>query len=405
MLENQLSINVIGTGYVGLPAAILLADVGHKVVGIDIDENVVRAINDGVLHIDEEELAGIMSRESVRKNLTATNKPIPADVYIVAVPTPLDERKKVADLSILVRAVRSIAEVMPVGSLVIIESTIPPLTCREVVENIFLEFDHILDQTYDLAHCPERILPGNVFHEIVNNDRIIGSRTQQGRQRAANMYSSFVKGELLLTDDITAELTKLTENAARDVGIAFANEISEVASRLGVDPSEVISLANRHPRISILKPGIGVGGHCIPIDPWFIKQIDPVNTSLIVTSRKINDERPQRMADRVRRAVSKLDRPKILLVGATYKPDTYDLRESPAISVFQLLRNDGYDVVQYDPIVPDLKFKPSLTEASRGFDAVFILVAHKCIINEIESNQGKSNILSSMRGDIFMSLP
>jgi len=212
-----------------------------------------------------------------------------------------------------------------------------------------------------------------------------------------------VEGELLPTDDITAELTKLCENAARDVGIAFANEMSEVALALGADADEVISLANRHPRINILQPGIGVGGHCIPIDPWFIKQVDPVNTRLIVEARIVNDERPKRMAAEIRKSVADIQNAKILLVGMTYKPDTYDLRESPANHIFELLRDDGYDVNRFDPIVPELSNAKNLETAAIGYDAVFVLVPHKVVVDEIEMS--KNSILKGMKGAILRTLP
>lgn len=394
---------VQGTGYVGLPAALLLADAGFEVVGVDIDENVVNAINEGVLTIDEDELRAVMDKPTVRANLRGASEPVPADVFIIAVPTPLDMRSKTADLSMLSDAVSAIVGVVEPGNLVIVESTIPPGTCRNLVTPI-LERDGLrVGADIELAHCPERILPGNVFEEIVSNDRIIGSTTERGRTWAKAVYAPFVTGELFGTDDVTAELAKLAENASRDVGIAFANELSEVALGLGADPAEVISLANRHPRVEIMTPGIGVGGHCIPIDPWFITEVDPTNSTLIFAARQINDGRPARVAAQIRRMVSDINDPRILLVGATYKPNTEDMRESPALEILSLLEHDGYDVQMYDPLLDEYNKDGSLAEAATGAHALCVLVPHTSVIDEIESS--REVILQAMADDLIVVLP
>jgi len=394
---------VQGTGYVGLPAALLLADAGFEVIGVDIDENVVNAINEGVLTIDEEELRAGMEKPTVRANLTGAHEPVSADVFIIAVPTPLDVRSKTADLSMLSAAVEAIVDVVEPGNLVIVESTIPPGTCRNLVTPILERNGLRVGTDIELAHCPERILPGNVFEEIVNNDRIIGSTTERGRNRAKAVYAPFVKGELFGTDDVTAELAKLAENASRDVGIAFANELSEVALGLGADPVEVISLANRHPRVEIMTPGIGVGGHCIPIDPWFITEVDPTNSTLIFAARQINAGRPALLAGQIRRMVSDITDPRILLVGATYKPNTEDKRESPALEILSLLEGDGYDVAMYDPLLDDYSKAASLADAAAGAHALCVLVPHTVILDEIESS--RDAIVQSMADDLIVVLP
>lgn len=396
------TIVVQGTGYVGLPLAILLADAGFDVIGVDIDENVVRAINDGVLLIDEAELREVMERESVRSNLRGRSQPVAADAFVIAVPTPLTQRSKTADLSMLISAVESIGEVLTTNNLVIIESTIPPGTCRDVVTPLLERTGLTVGVDIELAHCPERILPGDVFHELVHNARIVGSASSRGRAWAKAIYRTFVKGDLLETDDATAELTKLVENASRDVDIAFANELSQIAAGLGADADEVIALANRHPRVNILSPGIGVGGHCIPIDPWFIAEADPVNSTLIQTARQINDARPARMAAEIRRAVASLSDPRILLVGATYKPDTADIRESPALDILASLQFDGYDVTMWDPLVPLWSDADDLISAVAGFDAAFVLVAHEQIKVQLEN---RNSIVEAMRGDLLVELP
>ncbi|MFQ5410267.1 MAG: nucleotide sugar dehydrogenase, partial [Anaerolineales bacterium] len=366
--DRQKTIVVIGTGYVGLPAALLLAQAGHAVVGVDINANIVRAINDGVLHINEEALQAIMDEPAVRRNLKAQSTPCEADAYLIAVPTPLDERKKVADLSMVVDAVQSIVPFLRAGNLIILESTVPPLTCREVITPLLEKSGLTVGQDLHLAHCPERILPGDVFHEIVHNDRIIGAVDEKTRELAADLYATFVKGKLLKTDDVTAEFTKLMENTFRDVNVALANELAAVADSLGIDAHEAIGLANRHPRVRILNPGIGVGGHCIPIDPWFIKEVDPSNSRLIFTARLVNDEMPDRIAARIRRAVRDISNPHIVAIGAAYKANTEDTRESPALQIVDRLREDGYRVEHYDPLIAGMALPGSLAETCRNAD-------------------------------------
>ncbi|HOA25796.1 MAG TPA: nucleotide sugar dehydrogenase [Aggregatilineales bacterium] len=382
-MTDRQTIVVIGTGYVGLPAALMLAKAGHDVVGVDINENIVRAINEGVLLIKEEELQALLDDPAVKANLRAQSTPCEGDVFIIAVPTPVDPRKKVADMRYVDEAVESLLPYLRPGNLIIIESTVPPLTCRERITPVIEARTGLtVGEDVFLAHCPERILPGDIFHEIVYNDRIIGGINEKTRDLAANVYASFVKGNLYKTDDITAELVKLMENTYRDVNIALANEFAAVAETLGIDARQAIELANKHPRVDILSPGIGVGGHCIPIDPWFIKEVDPANSRLIFMSRLINDEMPSRVAARIRRAVREVPVPRIVALGAAYKPNVDDPRESPAIKIVELLREDGYDVAHYDPLIEGMEY-PSLVEAARGADLLAILVPHRVILEEL----------------------
>ncbi len=398
-MVKQQTIVVIGTGYVGLPAALLLARAGHHVVGVDINENIVRAINDGVMHIREDELQQLMDDPAVRANLHAQATPCEGDTFIIAVPTPVDHRKKVADMSAVDAAVESIIPFLRPGNLIIIESTVPPLTCRDRVgPAIEARTGLKVGETIYLAHCPERILPGDIFYEIVNNDRIIGGINEVTRNKAAEVYACFVKGQLYKTDDITAELVKLMENSYRDVNIALANEFNAVAETLGIDGREAIALANKHPRVNILMPGIGVGGHCIPIDPWFIKEVDPANSRLIFTSRLINDEMPHKIAAKIRREVAGISSPRIVLLGASYKPNTDDLRESPALEVARLLMEDGYQITHYDPLIEGMQY-PSLEEVSRGADMLAILVPHDKITAELEHS--RAGIVQAMRTAII----
>lgn len=380
------TIVVIGTGYVGLPAALLLAQAGHEVVGVDIDENIVRALNQGVLHIKEAELQRLMDDPDVRRNLRAQGTPCAADVFLIAVPTPLDPRKKVAEMKFVREATLSIVPHLRPGNLVILESTVPPLTCREFMTPILQRSGLKVGEDLFLAHCPERILPGDVFVEIVHNDRIIGAADQRSRELAKAVYQSFVKGQLFETDDVTAELCKLMENTYRDVNIALANEFALLAEDLGVNPLEAIALANKHPRVNILKPGIGVGGHCIPIDPWFIKEINPAHSRLIFTSRLVNDEMPEKTAVKIRRGVRHIPDPKIVAIGAAYKANTADTRESPAIEVVRLLRGDGYDVAHYDPLIEGMQYG-SLEEVCRGADCLAILIEHDVVRADLRANR------------------
>ncbi len=384
--ERQ-KIVVIGTGYVGLPAALLLARAGHDVVGVDINENIVRAINEGVLHIKEEELQTIMNEPQVRANLHAQTTPAAADSFLIAVPTPVDPRKKVAEMKYVREATESIVPYLHPGNLVVLESTVPPLTCREFMTPILEKSGLKVGENLHLAHCPERILPGDVFHEIVHNDRIIGAQDQKSRDLAKAVYATFVKGELYETDDVTAELCKLMENTYRDVNIALSNEFAAVAEGLGIDPFRAIELSNKHPRVKILRPGIGVGGHCIPLDPWFIKEVDPQNSRLIFTARQINDEMPHKIAEKIRKAVKAVTAPKIICVGAAYKANTEDLRESPALEIVHSLRADGYDVTHYDPLVEKMGWQGTLAEACAGADLLAILIRHEVVLQELEATR------------------
>jgi len=285
------------------------------------------------------------------------------------------------------------------GNLVILESTVPPLTCRAVMTPLLERTGLKVGQDVYLAHCPERILPGDVFYEIVHNDRIIGAADPEARRRAKAVYATFVQGNLFEADDVTAELCKLMENTYRDVNVALANELAAVAESLGIDASRAIELANKHPRVNILSPGIGVGGHCIPIDPWFIKEVDPANSRLIFTSRLINDEMPGRTAAKIRKAVREIPSPKIVAVGAAYKPNTQDVRESPAVEIVRLLREDGFAVAHYDPLVEACRYS-SLPAVCEGADCLVILVPHDVVVKDLESH--RREIERSLRHPIVL---
>jgi UDP-N-acetyl-D-mannosaminuronic acid dehydrogenase len=378
---------VIGTGYVGLPAALMWAKCGLTVVGVDINENVVRAINDGTMLLNAQELQDLLDDPLVKNNLIACCTPCPGDVFVIAVPTPVDRLRKVCDLGAVRAAVESITPHLRKGNLVILESTVPPMTCQTVVKPLIEKLTTFkVPRDIMLAHCPERILPGDIFKEIVHNDRLIGGMDSRSSEAAAETYATFVKGELHLTDDISAELAKLMENTYRDVNIALANEFAQICESLGVEARKVIDFANKHPRVKILSPGAGVGGHCIPVDPWFLKEVAPYNSRLITMARLVNDEIPHRIAAKIRNLVADVAEPKIVALGATYKKNCHDMRESPAIEIVHALRQDGYNVAHFDPLVPTMGFS-SVSAIARGSDLIAVLVCHDSIKRELTENR------------------
>ena len=390
---------VIGTGYVGLPLAIMLAYSGYEVIGVDIEENIISAINKDVLHLAEEDIKRMFQEPQVKKNLRAQKTPCEADVFVISVPTPLDEKKRIADLSQVIVATESVLPYLRSGNLVIVESTVPPLTCKEIIAPLLEKTGLKIGQEVFLCHCPERILPGNVFEEIVHNDRVIGGLDDRASQMAREVYASFVKGNLYLTDDVTAELVKLMENTYRDVNIALANEFAAVAEGLGVDIMQAIELVNKHPRVDVLSPSIGTGGHCIPIDPWFIKQVDPVNSRLIHTARLINDDVPLKIAAKIRNALRDMKNPRIVALGITYKPDTYDVRNSPALRIIDLLKADGYEVEAYDPLAEGYQYS-SAKDIAKGADCLVVLVEHQPIKEDLARNEVE--IKSVMRHPLIL---
>ena len=306
-------------------------------------------------------------------------------MFVIAVPTPVDPIRKIADLTAIKEAVRAVAGVVRPGNLVIIESTIPPLATRSIIAPLLASESGLsVPGDVQLAHCPERILPGDIFQEIVHNDRLVGGIDEGSAVAAAEVYEAFVQGELIRTSDLVAELSKLMENTYRDVNIALANELAQICLSLGADSREVFDYANRHPRVNILSPGIGVGGHCIPIDPWFLKEAAPYDSRLISTARLINDEMPRRTAARIRREVADLPTPRIVALGATYKPDSQDQRESPARAVVNLLVDDGYDVQHLDPLIPEMSYQDLAAEVS-GADLIVVLVSHLKLLRDLEA--------------------
>ena len=338
------SVAMIGLGYIGLPTAAVLASHGINVIGVDINQHVVDTINQGRIHIVEPDLEALVHEVVRTGKLHATTKPEAVDAFLIAVPTPFKGGHE-PDLAYVEAAVRSIATVLKKGDLVILESTSPVGSTEQMAQWLAesrpdLTFPHQTGEDADInvAYCPERVLPGNVIHELVENDRVVGGMTPRCAARASALYKIFVKGECIITNARTAEMCKLIENSFRDVNIAFANELSLICDELNINVWELIRLANHHPRVNILQPGPGVGGHCIAVDPWFIVDKSPKTARLIRTAREVNDHKPHYIIDKVKAAAAKFANPKIACLGLAFKADIDDLRESPSVEIVQHLK-------------------------------------------------------------------
>lgn len=376
---------VVGTGFVGLPLALMLAKNEVEVIGVDIDENLTAAINDATLNLDENELQVMLEDETVQENLIAQTSPEGGDAFVVSVPTPLIQPEKSPDLAPMEAAVESILPHLSEGDILNIESTIPPLTSQTLVTDLLEGAGFTPGEDIHLAHSPERILPGNVFEEIVHNDRVIGGETPACANAAAEIYEPFLEGDIYTTDLISAELCKLMENTFRDINVAIANEFALIGDELGIEIENVIELANKHPRVDILTPGIGVGGHCLPVDPWFLNEVDPEHTNLITTARRVNDLMPARAAKQIRRLVAEYSDPDILALGMSYKPNTYDERNSPAKEIVEDLQLDGYSVNHYDRYVSGEGYEDLRTLVEReNPDVIVQLIPHDETVSELE---------------------
>lgn len=379
MKDRFETVCVIGLGYIGLPTASLLGTKGYKVTGVDVSEKVVNTINEGKIHIVEPDLDLLVKSAVNAGNLSASMKPVEADVFIIAVPTPFKENHE-PDLSYVEQATQNISPYVKPGNLIILESTSPVGTSEEIVSRILAENGHDVVNDVHVAHCPERVLPGRILIELVQNDRIVGGVTKKATELATSFYKEFVSGEVLQTNARTAEMSKLSENSFRDVNIAFANELSLICDKENIDVWELIGLANRHPRVSILQPGPGVGGHCIAVDPWFIISRDRENSRLIETARKVNDYKPQWVVEKVINKAEKFKNPVIACLGLAFKADVDDLRESPAVHIVESLseKNIGELLVCEPNISSHPKYKlTSFDEAIAAADIILVLVNHK----------------------------
>ena len=353
---SETTVSVIGLGYIGLPTASVLATKGFRVFGMDVREDVVATISKGDIHIEEPDL-DILVRSAVNSGqLTAHHEPQSADVFIVCVPTPIKEDHS-PDLSYIEQACKAIRPLIKAGNLVILESTSPPRTTEEIILRHAIADNLEVGVDVYVAHCPERVLPGRILLEVVQNDRVVGGITPACTEKALGFYESFVNGQVFGTSALAAETTKLVENSYRDVNIAFANELSVLCDRWGIDVWEIIHLANRHPRVNILNPGPGVGGHCISVDPWFLVHTDPEHTALIRTAREVNDSKPHHVVERISTLAKQFASPKIGCLGLAYKPDVDDLRESPSMEITQeLIKREVGQVMACDPYISAEKF-------------------------------------------------
>ena len=408
-------IAVIGLGYIGLPTAAIFAENGIEVVGVDIDPHVIESINQGRPHFGEPNLAALVRRVVEGGKLRATGTIEPADAFIIAVPTPLLGHGETArpDISFVEAAARAVAPVLVSGNLVILESTSPVGTTERLAgiladlrpDLTFPQQKGELAQV-QVAHCPERVLPGRILEEVVNNARVVGGMTRKCAQRALSLYRIVVRGECRVTNARTAELAKLTENAYRDVNIAFANELSFICDKLHVNVWELIRLANLHPRVNILQPGPGVGGHCIAVDPWFIVATNPDEARLIRTARLINDAKPEHVCARVRERAAALKRPVIACLGLSYKKDVDDLRESPAIEIVQRLAEERVGellvvephIAALPPVLASLGLQlTDFDEALERANLVLLLVDHMSFL-QVDRDVLKDKFVIDTRG-------
>ena len=391
------TISVVGLGYIGLPTAAVIASNAIRVVGVDVNQHAVDTINQGKIHIVEPGLEELVKKAVADGHLSAHTSPQKADAFLIAVPTPFKGDNHEPDLKYIESASRALAPMLEKGNLVVLESTSPVGATEQMAkwlaeERSDLTFPHTVaaGQTPDIfvAHCPERVLPGQVIRELVENDRIIGGMDAASTQAATQVYKMFVKkGECIATDARTAEMSKLTENAFRDVNIAFANELSLICDQQGINVWELISLANRHPRVNILQPGCGMGGHCIAVDPWFIVNQNPDTAKIIHQARLVNDYKPHYVIEKVKQAVAGLANPKIACLGLAFKPDIDDLRESPALDITKnLASNPAYQILAVEPNIESLPpalenhnnvVLSTLSDALQQADMIVILVKHK----------------------------
>tara|TARA_B100000767_G_scaffold271672_1_gene297785 strand:- start:867 stop:2102 length:1236 start_codon:yes stop_codon:yes gene_type:complete len=386
------SVSVIGLGYIGLPSAALLASEGYMVKGMDINKHAVEIINKGEIHIMEPDLDAYVRSAVANGKLKAYSEVQAADIYIICVPTPFcaDSYPPKPNVDFVREAAKSISHHLKDGDIVILEST-SPVGTTEMVKDL-LEKNGVDTSSIFIAYCPERVLPGKIMVELVGNARVIGGVNSQSTKIVSNFYRTFVNGEILETEARTAEMCKLTENSFRDVNIAFANELSVLCDNNGVDVWELIQLANHHPRVNILQPGTGVGGHCVAVDPWFIVSQDPENSRIIKTAREINTSKPGWVVNQIKAAADSIGTKRVACLGLAFKPNIDDLRESPAIEVVESLIDQGYKVSCVEPNISDHK-KYSLINVNKAiteFDVIALLVKHKeftshIILSELDS--------------------
>ncbi len=372
------SVCILGLGYIGLPTAAMLASAGHQVFGVDVKKDVVNTINSGNIHIEEPGLEELVRQVVESGHLKASTNIHKADIYIITVPTPVGDDKR-ACMDYVEAAANSIVEIVEVGNLVILESTSPPETTKKFLVPILEKSNLKIGEELFVAYCPEKVLPCKIIQELVTNERIIGGINKTSAKAARDVYASFVKGEMFLTDSTTAEMVKVMENTYRDVNIALANELAKIATNLGINSWEVIKYANFHPRVNLHSPGPGVGGHCISVDPWFIVEQYPDLAKLIRQARQINDSMPEFTYNLLLEQVKDIPDPKITVLGLTYKPDIDDIRESPAMEIAAALWDTPE--IRLSVCDPHVKSIPeanqTLEDAVRDSDCIILAVNHR----------------------------
>jgi UDP-N-acetyl-D-mannosaminuronic acid dehydrogenase len=375
---HKQKICIIGLGYIGLPAAAMFASSGHKVIGVDINNEVVDALEKGEVIIEEPYLKNMVQQGVASGNLIASKAPQEADAFIIAVPTPLAKDKK-ADMSLVKKAAESIVPYLEKGNIVILESTSPTGTVKNLIIPILKKTGLKIGEELYVGYCPERVLPGQILFELVNNNRIIGGVNKKSAEKIKYLYQTFVKGEICLTDTNTAEMCKIVENTYRDVNIAFANELSKISENIGVDVWEVIKLCNKHPRVNIHQPGPGVGGHCLAVDPWFIVEKSPNLARIIKLALETNNSMPQFVFNKIENILKNIKGvKKVTILGITYKANIDDTRESPIINLISLLEKHNYKISVVDPYVKEFRYKlENVTDAAEGSDLLVLAVNHK----------------------------
>lgn len=391
---------VVGLGYIGLPTSAMFASHGHKVIGVDINEDVVNALNKGQIIIEEPYLDILVQAAVTSGNLKAELQPCEADVFIIAVPTPITKDKK-ADMSYVKSATENIVPYLKKGNIVILESTSPTGTTEGLMMPILEKNGLEVGKDIYLGHSPERVLPGQILMELVNNNRIIGGINLESAEKIRDLYKTFVKGEMYLTTATTAEMCKMMENTFRDVNIAFANELAKISENIGINAWEVIELCNKHPRVNIHQPGPGVGGHCLAVDPWFIVEKVPNLANIIRLSRQINDAMPHYVVNKIDNILKNLEgKKKITILGITYKANIDDIRESPIVEIIDLLEEKGYDISIVDPYVKKYKYlENDIKKACSDSDLLVLGVNHsefKAIsLEDIKKGMRNLNILDT----------
>lgn len=384
----------VGLGYIGLPTSIMFAKHNVEVVGVDVKKEAVDMLNSGKIHIEEPGLQEALEEVLANGKFKASLTPEQADTFIIAVPTPNnDDEHKSCDLTYVHSAIENILPHIEKGNTVIVESTIAPRTMDDHVKPRFEEAGFTIGEDLFLVHCPERVLPGQIMHELIHNNRIVGGVTPSCTEEGTKVYRTFVQGEIILTDARTAEMSKLMENTFRDVNIALANELTKVCNELNIDALEVIKMANKHPRVNLHTPGPGVGGHCLAVDPYFIISEAPEQAKMISLSREINKSMPNYVVDAAEKLVKKHNGKKITVFGLTYKGNVDDIRESPAMDIYETLHaKSEYEVVAYDPHVKLSFVEKDLEKALDGSDLVLVLSDHNEFKELSDSSYNKMNV-------------